>query len=258
MLLLIPAGASAKRMAGVDVRAGCDFTEPAVCQFPWPNDHFTKRDKRTDTGLRLRLAKSADAAQQERQADRPGRHEPRRRVQPRQRDAHEGSRARHAGGRRSAASCRRSRTCSAASRRARRWCVINARTGKRHPIWAEIDSNPSERADRVLIIRPARNFEEGERYIVALRNLRNARGKDDQGGTRLPHLPRPHPDRGAADREAPRALRADLQRSCKQGGRQARRACTWRGTSPWRASAASRAACSTSATTRSGRSATRT
>ena len=52
--------------------------------------------------------------------------------------------------------------------------VINARTGKRHPIWAEIDSNPERPADRVLIIRPARNLDEGERYIVALRNLKGA------------------------------------------------------------------------------------
>jgi hypothetical protein len=54
--------------------------------------------------------------------------------------------------------------------------VINARTGKRHPVWAEIDSNPKRAKDRVLIIRPARNFDEGARYIVALRNLKNARG----------------------------------------------------------------------------------
>jgi hypothetical protein len=60
--------------------------------------------------------------------------------------------------------------------------VINARTGNRHPIWAEIDSNPKRRADRVLIIRPARNLEEGERYIVALRNLRNAGGRKIEPG----------------------------------------------------------------------------
>jgi hypothetical protein len=55
--------------------------------------------------------------------------------------------------------------------------VINARTGKRHLIWAEIDSNPSAPEDRVLIIRPGRNFDEGERYIVALRYLKDASGK---------------------------------------------------------------------------------
>ena len=55
--------------------------------------------------------------------------------------------------------------------------VINARTGNRHPVWAEIDSNPQNPGDRVLIIRPGRNFKEGRRYIVALRNLKNAGGQ---------------------------------------------------------------------------------
>ncbi len=51
--------------------------------------------------------------------------------------------------------------------------VINADTGERHPVWAEIDSNPADEADVNLIIRPLVNFDEGGRYVVALRNLRN-------------------------------------------------------------------------------------
>ena len=45
--------------------------------------------------------------------------------------------------------------------------VIDAETGERHPIWAEVDANPTvpgnsgNPADANLIIRPARNFEEG-------------------------------------------------------------------------------------------------
>ena len=58
--------------------------------------------------------------------------------------------------------------------------VINARTGRRHMVWAEIDSNPEDPADRTLIVRPAQNFAEGQRYIVALRDLREA------DGTRIP------------------------------------------------------------------------
>ena len=69
--------------------------------------------------------------------------------------------------------------------------VINAETGERQPIWAELDSNPTtvdpgrrrpgpgrrdqreplEHRPVNLIIRPAKNFDFGERYIVALRNL---------------------------------------------------------------------------------------
>ena len=58
-LMLIPAEAPAKTVAGVNVRPGCDFIGAAVCQFPWPNDYFTRRDRRTDTGRRLALRRSA-------------------------------------------------------------------------------------------------------------------------------------------------------------------------------------------------------
>jgi len=71
--------------------------------------------------------------------------------------------------------------------------VVDAETGERHPIWAELDSNPTAvdpsdqgpggpaadpgNTEEVnLIIRPARNFEYGHRYIVALHDL-----KDDAG-----------------------------------------------------------------------------
>ena len=70
-LMLIPAAAPAKRIAGVNVKPGCDFIGTGACQFPWPNDYFTKRDRthrhRSPPGAR----EVRDAAQQERQADRP-------------------------------------------------------------------------------------------------------------------------------------------------------------------------------------------
>jgi hypothetical protein len=55
--------------------------------------------------------------------------------------------------------------------------VINARTGRRQLIWAELDSNASTPANTALLIHPAKNLREGERYIVALRSLRGADGK---------------------------------------------------------------------------------
>src|SRR6187551_2206748 len=58
-LMLIPAAAPAKRIAGLNVKPGCDFIGTGACQLPWPNDYFTKRDGRTDTGRRLALVKSA-------------------------------------------------------------------------------------------------------------------------------------------------------------------------------------------------------
>ncbi|MFA5786230.1 MAG: hypothetical protein WDA71_04460 [Actinomycetota bacterium] len=55
--------------------------------------------------------------------------------------------------------------------------ILNTRTGERHPFWSELDSHAGTAADkRLLIIRPAVNFEEGTRYVVALRNLSRADG----------------------------------------------------------------------------------
>ena len=175
-LLLIPAVAPAKRVAGVDVRPGCDFIGAAVCQFPWPNDYFTKRDRSTDTGLRLALTKSSMPRNKN---GKP--------IDPKDMNRADGFSPGSAmlvkvPGLDTPAAVRRSKLPPLTNlRRGLKSrspvVVINARTGKRHPIWAEIDSNPKRAADRVLIIRPARNLEEGERYIVALRNLRNAKGK---------------------------------------------------------------------------------
>ncbi len=66
--------------------------------------------------------------------------------------------------------------------------VLDAETGEPHPVWAEIDLNagllfpgsnianpdPSKPARAALIIRPARNFEHGRRYVVVLRQLPSA------------------------------------------------------------------------------------
>ena len=61
--------------------------------------------------------------------------------------------------------------------------VFNARTGKRHPVWAELDSNATTDANRMLLIRPAKNFTEGQRYVVVLRNLKDASGKTIKAAT---------------------------------------------------------------------------
>ncbi|MDT7571832.1 MAG: hypothetical protein QOE05_2006 [Actinomycetota bacterium] len=77
--------------------------------------------------------------------------------------------------------------------------VIDVQTGKRHPIWTEIDTNPlgpvptavsaageagtptgPERPFNTmnvnLVITPAKNFINGHRYVVGMRNLKNASG----------------------------------------------------------------------------------
>lgn len=56
--------------------------------------------------------------------------------------------------------------------------VIDAASGKRWPIWVEIDSLAADPSKAVLEIHPATNFASGHRYIVALRNLENAAGEE--------------------------------------------------------------------------------
>jgi hypothetical protein len=54
--------------------------------------------------------------------------------------------------------------------------LIDASTGQRQLIWSEIDSTASNPDNTDLIIRPGRNLIEGHRYIVAMRNLKDAAG----------------------------------------------------------------------------------
>jgi hypothetical protein len=54
--------------------------------------------------------------------------------------------------------------------------LIDAETGQRWPIWSELDAQADPPDARMLVIRPARDLIEGHRYIVALRDLRDANG----------------------------------------------------------------------------------
>ena len=55
--------------------------------------------------------------------------------------------------------------------------IIDTVTGERVPYLAELDEHPeTANGDRLLIIRPLRNFEEGHRHVVGLRNLKTAAG----------------------------------------------------------------------------------
>jgi hypothetical protein len=172
-VVAIPATAAAQ---GAKPSKRCDFTDPAVCLYPWPNDFFTKRDGDTATNRRLNLKRASMPRNKD---GRP--------IDPRDMNRADGFSpgsmlVTKVPGLDSLRAARRSKLPPIGNlrrSRARRSpvVVINARTGRRHPVWAEIDSNPERRRDRVLIIRPGRNFAEGQRYVVALRNLKNAGGR---------------------------------------------------------------------------------
>ncbi len=55
--------------------------------------------------------------------------------------------------------------------------VIDAATGQRALIWAELDSNAGDPAHTTLLIHPGKNLTEGHRYVVGLRDLKNADGQ---------------------------------------------------------------------------------
>lgn len=63
------------------------------------------------------------------------------------------------------------------SKKNQRAVVVDARTGKRWPIWVQVDANASTDAARAMIISPAVNFDPGHRYVVALRNLVDSKGR---------------------------------------------------------------------------------
>ena len=54
--------------------------------------------------------------------------------------------------------------------------VIDQDTGKRWPIWVELDSNAATPEATNLLIHPAKNFKAKHRYTVALRDLEDAAG----------------------------------------------------------------------------------
>ncbi|MDX6667569.1 MAG: hypothetical protein QOK04_949, partial [Solirubrobacteraceae bacterium] len=154
----------------------CDPIDPAVCLQPWPNDHFTVKDSTTATGRRVSLDTQSMPVNK---AGKP--------IDPTDINRNDGF------GPGSAVVTRvpGMDTQQAFQRTgavpitdlARTYddrqpvVVINTRTLQRQLIWSEIDANPKDPANVNLIIRPAVNFQENTRYIVALRNLRDAAGR---------------------------------------------------------------------------------
>ena len=176
------------------LRRPCDQTDGALCLLPFPNDYFTRPDPTTSTGRRVDFSvlemprslvgKPIDPTEWNRQDGFspgseiltfvPGL------------DLHQtwgtsavtGSRV---GGpndpRDQIADIGRYTAADAPI------LVIDATTGKRWPFWSELDMNASTAANqRLLIVRPALNFTEGHRYLVALRNMKNAAGQTIPAG----------------------------------------------------------------------------
>ncbi len=173
-----PAPAAAEDVV-VENPAACDPIDPAVCLQPWPNDYFVRRDAATPTKRRLNLKLEAMPRSGSNGGGKP--------IQPDDYNASDGfspgqmittrvpgldtPEAFRATGAVPVDAPERSLDADAPI------VVINAATKQRQLVWSEIDSNPADPANRNLLIRPAVNFDEGTRYIVALRRLKDKDGK---------------------------------------------------------------------------------
>jgi hypothetical protein len=167
--LAIAVLAAMAALAAPAAASGCDPIDPSRCLYPWPNDHFRKHG-------RLALTESMMPANV---AGKP--------IEPSDYNRSDG----FSPGSTMITKVPGLDTPEAFARtgavpitdlarafdRHQPIVVINARTLRRQLIWAELDSNASTPADTALLIHPAKNLREGERYIVALRRLRGADGQ---------------------------------------------------------------------------------
>ncbi len=145
---------------------GCDPIDPSHCLLPWPNDHFRE-------GGRLALRDSMMPRNTEGRPIRAADYNRSNGFSPGQ------VIVTHVPGldlRRSGAVPVNDMARSFAKKAP--IVVIDARTGERQLIWAELDSQATNPRRRALLVHPGANWREGRRYIVALRNLRDSRGRE--------------------------------------------------------------------------------
>ena len=166
---------AAEAVALPDALGICDPIDPAACLLPFPNDYYTVADSSTDTGRRVNLSPLATPRNR---AGKP--------IDPTEWNRQDGwspgaALLTHVPGLDLHATWGSSldhvQDLSWYAQPDAPIVIVNAATGERHPFWSELDSHPNTTDDkRLLIMRPAINFTEGARYIVALRNLKRADG----------------------------------------------------------------------------------
>ncbi len=155
---------------------GCDFLDDAVCLQPWPNDYFTSRDRSTATHRRLDLQLTSMPRNVEGKPIDPSDYNRNDGFSPgsplvTKVPGLETRKAFHKTGAVPITDMARY------ADRGQPIVVIDAASGKRNPIWSELDANPTNQRDVNLIIRPSVNFKEGHRYVVALRRLKDESGR---------------------------------------------------------------------------------
>lgn len=150
---------------------GCDPIGTVACLLPFPDNYYTVPDRHTVTGLRVHFTPAMMPANASGQ-----------RIDPAEWDRNDGFSPGtpiltvvHGISLTMTGAAPQTNIGVSLSRSAP-IVVLDARTGRRVPYWAELDSNTTDAARQALIIHPAVRLADGTRYVVALRDLRNAGG----------------------------------------------------------------------------------
>jgi hypothetical protein len=168
-----PRAAAASRFAGTAAPnvKGCDPIGTVACLLPFPDNYYTVPDRATVTGLRVHFTPAMMPASTSGQ-----------RINPAEWDRDDGfspgtpiltvvhgiSLAR--------TGAAPVTNIGISLRRSAPIVVLDTRTGRRVPYWAELDANTTDQARQALIIHPAARLADDTHYVVALRDLRNASG----------------------------------------------------------------------------------
>ena len=150
----------------------CDGLDTTQCMLPFPNNYYTKTDSATVTGRQVDLPSAGFPA---------GTGQPA--FAPTLWNANDGfspgaSLLTHVPGISLAESKVATISDMGASLAASSpVVVIDATTGKRWPTWTELDVLDHDPTTQLLMVHPAKDFTEGHRYLVALRNLKTASGQ---------------------------------------------------------------------------------
>jgi hypothetical protein len=186
LALLLAAPSTAQAATASPSGPGCDRLDDAACLLPFPNDAFTKADKQSATGLAVDLHTSEMPRNRKGKAiDASGwkgldGFSPGSVILTKVPGLDTDAALKKTG----AVALTDLSTYTAKSAPV---LVIDAKTGKRWPIWAEMDNN-AKAGQRLLEIHPAKNFLEGHRYVVVLRSLKRADGSAIAAGKRFAKL----------------------------------------------------------------------
>jgi hypothetical protein len=181
-LLTIPATlavalvSSAGASGGKTPAADCQPFGSRPCLLPFPNNLFTRRDRSTPTGMRVHLPIAAMPVNTKGQ-----------RIGVAEYDRNDGfspgsAAIVHVSGLDNAKAFARTGAVgllnmAQAYAKNQPIVVIDEATGRRQLIYAQLDANATTPQATNLMVLPGKEYTEGHTYVVALRHLRNARGR---------------------------------------------------------------------------------